>query len=201
MSGVGKSTWSSKLEKEEGFKRYSCDDLIEKELAPELKQLGYKGINDVSHWLGQPDDKRYKKNSRRYLELEAKSLAYILSEIKKSNNGNIVVDTTGSVVYLPSKLLAALKKQTKVIYLKTPKTIIKEKIKQYVTDPKPVIWGDRYRSLRGEKKAETLKRCYPKLLKYRTKLYERLGDISIDYYTQRKKGFGAHNLLTLITKD
>lgn len=39
MSGMGKSAWSSKLEKEKGFKRYCCDNFIEKGLSPELEKL------------------------------------------------------------------------------------------------------------------------------------------------------------------
>ena len=201
MSGAGKSAWSIKLEKEEKFRRYSCDDLIEKELAPELKQLGYKGTSGLSQWLGQPYDERYKKNSRKYLELEAKSLTYILDEIKKSNNENIVVDTTGSAIYMPSKLLAILKKQTKIIYLETPEIFVEKMIERYIADPKPVIWGNMYKPLAGEKKEDTLKRCYSKLLKHRTKLYEKLGVITIDYRIRTRKDFKAHNLLALIAKD
>ena len=166
------------LEKE-GFTRYSCDDLIEKELAPELKRLGYRGTRDVSRWMGQPYDRRYKENSQRYLELEAKSLAYILNEIKKAHHGNVVVDTTGSVVYLPQRLRNALRKQTTVIYLKTPETIVEQMIERYVTDPKPVIWGNIYKRLPGEKRNATLKRCYPKLLNYRKKLYEKMSGVTV----------------------
>ena len=109
MSGAGKSTWSLMLEKG-GLTRYSCDDLIEKELAPELKRLGYRGIGGISRWLGQPYDKRYKKNSRRYLKLEGESLTRILNEIKKADHGDAVVDTTGSVIYMSPRLRDALKK-------------------------------------------------------------------------------------------
>ena len=175
MSGAGKSMRSLSLEKE-GFIRYSCDDLIEKELAPELKRLGYRGTRDVSRWMGQPYDRRYKKNSQKYLEMEARSLAYILSKIKKTKRGNVVVDTTGSVVYLPQRLQNALKKQTTVIYLKTPAAIVEKMIERYMSDPKPVIWGTIYKPLPGEKRNATLKRCYPKLLSYRKKLYEKMSD-------------------------
>ena len=63
MSSVGKSAWSTKLEELKGFRRYCCDDLIEKYLGPEFKALGYLGINDVSRWMGQPYDQRYKKTA------------------------------------------------------------------------------------------------------------------------------------------
>lgn len=152
MSGVGKSTWSSKLEKEKGFKRYCCDDLIEKGLSSELKKLGYGGINDVSRWMGQPYDERYKRNSQKYLELEAEALKNILWGIKwLAKDKNIAVDTTGSVIYLPPDILDDLKKRTKIIYLETSESVIEEMVKRYLYDPKPVIWGDVFKPFKGEK--------------------------------------------------
>ena len=201
MSGVGKSTWSSKLEKEKGFKRYCCDDLIEKGLSPELEKLGYSGINDVGRWMGQPYDERYKKNSQKYLELEAEALKNMLQEIKRlAKDKNIAVDTTGSVIYLPSDILDDLKRQTKIVYLEMLESVsvAEEMVKRYLYDQKPIIWGDVFKPFRGEKNMQTLKRCYPELLKYRKKLYEKLADIKIDYYGQMNKNFTADNLLKLI---
>ena len=149
MSGVGKSFWSNRLEKEKGYQKYSCDELIEKELSPELTLLGYKGTNGLSRWMGQPYDERYSANSRRYLELEAKVLGNSLKEIENSKNKNIVVDTTGSVVYLPPELLRKLKQLTKVVYLETPEFVVKKMINLYLADPKPVIWGNLYKPLSG----------------------------------------------------
>ncbi len=198
MSGAGKSFWSKRLEKNKGYKRYSCDDLIEKELSSELVVLGRKGVNNLSHWMGQPYDERYDANSRRYLELETKTLENSLSEIENDKNKNIVVDTTGSVVYLPPELLLKLKKLTKVIYFETPEFIVEKMINLYLADPKPVIWGDLYKPLPGEDKIETLKRCYPDLLKYRLNLYNKLADIKVDHF-RKAKDFTVENLLNIIT--
>ncbi len=197
MAGVGKSFWSNRLEKEKGYQKYSCDELIEKELSPELTLLGYKGVNGLSHWMGQPYDERYSANSRRYLELEAKVLGNILREIENSKNKNIVVDTTGSVVYLPPELLWKLKQLTKVVYLETPEFVVEKMINLYLVDPKPVIWGNLYKPLSGEDKIETLKRCYPELLKYRINLYNKLADVKVDY-SQTEKSFTLENLLSII---
>ncbi len=139
MSGAGKSHWAKILEREKGYKKYSCDELIEKDLTPELALLGYKGVNDVSRWMGQPYDGRYTANSRRYLELEAKVLGESLGKIE--NSKDVVIDTTGSVVYLPPKLLQKLKQFTKVVYLETPEFVMEKMINLYLADPKPVIWG------------------------------------------------------------
>lgn len=202
MSGAGKTAWSANLEKFKGFKRFSVDDLIEKRLEPELKALGYSGVNGLSRWLGQPYDERYKINSQRYLENEAESLRAIFEKIKSlSQDINVVVDTTGSVVYLPEELLKILKSQTKVVYLESPTGIIETMIKRYIADPKPVIWGDLYQPRSGEGKDETLKRCYPELLRFRTKLYEKLADIKIDYYRRRQKSFTMEELLREVARQ
>lgn len=201
MSNVGKSTWSNKLEKLKGFKKYCCDDLIEKYLGPELKALGYAGINDLSLWLGQPYDQKYKKNSQKFLELETESLKNSFKEIAGlKSETDIVVDTTGSVIYLPEEILKTLAGLTKIIYLEAPIGAVELMIKNYIANPKPVIWGDLYQPLTGENKAETLKRCYPELLKYRTGLYEKLGAIKLDDFTRMKKDFTLENLLELANK-
>jgi len=80
-------------------------------------------------------------------------------------------------------------------------SIIGEMIGKYVSDPKPVIWGSTYKPLLGEKRNTTLRRCYPKLLNYRKKLYKKLSDITIDHYFQTKEDFSACNLSALIAKN
>ena len=44
---------------------------------------------------------------------------------------------------------------------------------------------------------ETLKRCYPELLKYRINLYNKLADVKVDY-SQTEKSFTLENLLNII---
>jgi len=199
MSGVGKSTWSSRLEKEKGFKRYCCDDLIEKELSLELKELGYEGINDVSKWMGQPYDKRYKKNSQKYLELEAKVIRNILRQIKKAGpKENIAVDATGSIIYMPASLMSELKKETKIVYLETPDSEIEEMIKKYFGNSKPVIWRGIFKSRKNEENIQALKRCYANLLKSRKNKYEALAEVTINYRDQMDKKFTVDDLLKQI---
>ncbi|MFA6106519.1 MAG: AAA family ATPase [Patescibacteria group bacterium] len=200
MSGVGKSFWSGKLEKEKGFKRFGIDDMIEAGLESELKKLGYSGIKDMSRWLGQPYDGRCAENSRRYLELEAENLQKALDAVENGAGENIVIDTTGSVAYLAEKLIARMKKLTKIIYFDTPETVIEKKIKQYFDNPKPILWGKSYNANPGEDPVLALKRCYPELLKYRTGRYEKLADITIDYYAQMEKGYTVDSLFRSITK-
>jgi shikimate kinase len=137
-------------------------------------------VGGLSRWMGQPYDERYARNSRRYLELEVKVLEKILEEIERGKEKKTVVDTTGSVVYLPEELLRKLKQLTKVVYLETPESMVEKMIAIYFADPKPVIWGDSYRPLPDEEKMKALKRCYPALLRYRMSLYEKLADVKVD---------------------
>ena len=122
MSNAGKSYWSEKLEKEKGYKRICCDDLIEERLKPILKKGGYSGIKDVSKWMGQPYDEQYKKNSSQYLDCEISVMkdAVKLLETIQNDNKNIVIDTTGSVIYVNRKVLSKLAQISKVIYIETP---------------------------------------------------------------------------------
>lgn len=192
MSGSGKSYWSKQLEKV-GFKRICCDDLIEEKLSEELKKLGYSGIADVSKWMGQPYEPQFKKTSSQYLAYENLVMEEIYSFLEE--NKKIVVDTTGSVIYTNAKTLENLKKLTKIIYLKVPESVEKEMFNLYITDPKPVVWGNSFNKKSAETNLNALKRCYPDLLSYRSKQYEKLAKVTMDYHKLRNKNFGISHFL------
>lgn len=177
MSGVGKTFWSKKLEKK-GFKRFGCDDIIEEKLGKELKRLGYSGINDVAKWLGQPYDTQYETTSKKYLELENNAMSEIFLRVP-TEKGDAVIDTTGSVIYTNKPILKQLKKLTKVIYLVTPLELQKKMYILYLKDPKPVIWGNSFFKQTNESNLDALVRCYPRLLTFRAKEYEKLADVKI----------------------
>ncbi|MFQ5799980.1 MAG: hypothetical protein ACE5H0_14990, partial [Bacteroidota bacterium] len=121
MSGTGKTHWANKLE-EKGFRKFSCDELIEVRLREDLFKEGLKGgINDVSRWMGQPYEERYAQRSRRYLELEAETLTEILQQIENDlpSDVDVVVDTTGSVIYMHEDILNKLTTLTRIVYLET----------------------------------------------------------------------------------
>lgn len=201
MSGSGKTYWSKKLEGK-GVERFGCDDLIEAELDPELKQLGYAGgIKEVAKWMGQPFDPQYGRTSQRYLALEEEVVGKVLTSIEQFRScQNIVVDTTGSVIYLPAAILERLAAITHIVYLDTPDTVKEEKYQQYLADPKPVIWGDSFFRIEGETNMEALARCYPDLLAYRSKRYVKLADITLDYHALRSPGFTVDRFIQLISK-
>jgi len=69
MSGSGKTFWSRKLAAA-GWTTVSCDDLIEKRLAPRLAAGGYSGLNGVAAWMGWPDSPTYAERESEYLAEE-----------------------------------------------------------------------------------------------------------------------------------
>jgi len=190
MSGSGKSYWSQKL-KSLGFKVFCCDDLI-------AQKLGVKGVADVSKWMGQPYENRYQETHKQYLSFETGAMEHIFNEVGKLD-GNVVIDTTGSVIHLNPQILKSLRKLTKVIYLETPDSVKEQMFQIYMTDPKPVIWGDIFIRQKDESNFEALRNCYPRLLNYRSKKYQKIADINIVYTLTRKGDFDAVDFLKLLT--
>lgn len=198
MSGTGKSYWAKKLETK-NFKRFCIDDLIEEKLGEELKNLGFNGISDVAKWMGQPFDKQYPTTSKRYLDLEQEVLDNVLQSIEKVNDQeNIVIDTTGSVIYLHPSFLKKLSRLTTVVFLETPESVKQQMYQLFLKEPKPLIWGNIFHIKKNETENNALKRCYPELLAYRTKQYEQLADVTLDYFELRDPKFTIDDFLQKI---
>ncbi|MBI2617426.1 hypothetical protein HYW55_04790 [Candidatus Gottesmanbacteria bacterium] len=198
MSNSGKTFWSEKLE-EYGYIKLCCDDYIEYKLGSVLKKLGYRGISDVSKWLGQPYEERYQSNSKKYLKFEKESLEKFIDQVNSDYADRaVVIDTTGSVIYTGFTILKKLKNNTKIIYLDTPYKVQDEMYTSYLKEPKPVVWGESFNKRQDETDISALKRNYPKLLAYRRKEYERIADITLDYFLLRKNNFDVENFVNLI---
>lgn len=194
MSGVGKTHWAKKLESY-GFRRFSCDDWIEEALGKELQQLGYVGLQGIAQWMGQPYEKRYKQTSKRYLQLEEKVLDTILKRIEHiPSNENLVIDTTGSIVYLENRLIKKLAELTTIIYFQTAKDALERMFQQFCRDPKPVIWKHSFEKRAGESNQKALYTCYPKLLAWRAKRYQEISHIMINDFQLREKFFTVDTL-------
>ncbi len=198
MSGSGKTYWAKKL-KAEGFKYFCCDDLIEKKLGGELKQLGHAGIKEVASWMGQPFDERYSERSKKYLRCEKEVMNEIFEALEHiSDIHDVVIDTTGSVVYTGKNILKKLSLLTKDIYLQVPQKVKDDMYRLYLEDPKPVIWGNSFSKKNGETNIDALRRCYPKLLDFRIKKYKQLAGSALDYYRLRAKNFGIEDFIDLV---
>lgn len=196
MSGIGKTYWAKQLE-QAGFQRFSVDDSIETRLSKELSALGYGGIHDVAKWMGQPYEKRYSKTSQIYLDFERESTMAALSRLSGSPRvqRDVVIDTTGSVIYLPDEALHALSKRTVMFYLHTPELVHQEMARQYLLDPKPVIWGDSFNRAQGETRKQAIARCYPELLRDRTEKYKQLAHVTLDYTQLRGDNMDVQTII------
>ena len=200
MSNAGKSYWSARLAQEMGFSHICCDDLIEAEVGHLLEELGYKGgIADMAKWLGQPYDIQFAKNQQIYLDLEIATLESIISQLeKKSSKGNIIIDTTGSVVHTSSEICAKLKELTTVVYLEATPDMKHEMFERYIAEPMPVVWGDIYSPSAGELPKEALARCYPNLLAYRSGLYGGMSHVVVPAETARQNIKNADDFLAQV---
>lgn len=179
MSNIGKSYWSRQFASI-GFCRQSCDDSIEEKLGTVLTAHGYSGIEDVSRWMGQPYDEQYEENQHTYLSLEQEVLRQLCKKIDTGNQGNTIIDTTGSVVHTEDECCQGLKDRSLMLYIRAGKKKEDEMFERYLSNPRPVVFGDEYRPQDGEEPKEALQRCYRNLLRKRTELYEQWADISID---------------------
>src|SRR4029077_20193149 len=113
---------------------------------------------------------------KKYLECEVKSMSEALDEIQASGEEGTILDTTGSVVYTGEEICRRMQSLTTVVYLEASPTEEKVLIARYLSDPKPVLWGDRFVRRPGESTQDAIARCYPQLIARRKKLYERHAD-------------------------
>lgn len=172
MSGAGKSYWAQLLAGA-GFRVISVDERIEAKLAPDLAAGGYRGVGGLAAWMGWPDQPEYRERARKYLECEVQSMDEALNEIQASDSEGTVLDTTGSVIYTGEEICRRMQSLTTVAYLQAASAEEALLIDRYLSDPKPVLWGDQFVPRAGESARETVARCYPQLIAHRKKMYER----------------------------
>jgi len=197
MSGSGKSFWSKKLLRW-GFLRICCDDLIASRLVPDLGK-GVDSVAVVGGWMGFPYETRYREREAAYLACEMEVMTELLERLEKSEGGTgerIVVDTTGSVIYVGEEILKKLRNLTTVVHLATPLEIQKLMFEAYVKKPRPILWREAFSKGSDEDNAQALARCYPQLLANREWRYEKLAHVTISYYHHHRAGFSVDEFLS-----
>ena len=197
MSGAGKSHWAQKLANA-GFRVISIDDRIEKKLAPELAAGGHRGIGGVAAWMGWPDDPAYREHEKKYLDCEVRSMGEALDEIQASGEEGIILDTTGSVAYTGEEICRRMQNLTTVVYLEASPAEEEVLIARYLSDPKPVLWGDQFTQRPGESAQDAVARCYPQLIAHRKKLYERYAHRAVPMERLRNLHPDARGFLELL---
>lgn len=192
MSGVGKSSWAARLA-QGGFTTYDCDELIAERLRAE-HGADTVSVYDIGRWMGFPYESRYAERERIYLEYEHAVLADIIERVDPQLD--VVVDMTGSVVYLDPALLARLSDRAVIVYLQAAPELHTRLLNDYLDQPRPVIWNGMFQPYPGEDPLAALVRCYPVLLGSRAERYARLARVAVDSRLHRDPAFGVADLLS-----
>ena len=174
MSNAGKSYQGRKLRDLQNFFLYCVDDEI-------LKQLKIRNMAAISSWLGYPNTATYGEREKAYLEAEANCTKVTSLD---THSKNLIFDTTGSVIYLPSDATEWLKENCLIVNIDVGEDAIAEMLRRFIAEPKPVIWNGKFQVRPGESEKETIARCYPELLRDRLTRYRALAHITIPAQNQ-----------------
>lgn len=189
MSGVGKSHWARRLERR-GFARLDIDsriaerlgELVPAELRAEAAAEGREPVHALGVWMGMPWTSGHALREATYLALEEAVTNDALAEAEQLIRAgrSVVIDCTGSVVYLAPSTLEELAALAHVVYLRTPDERRGAMLARYVEEPKPVVWGGAFHVAGNERPEDALVRCYPALLAARDARYAALAHDVID---------------------
>lgn len=197
MSGAGKTFWTRCIAAS-GIPTISCDDRIEENLAQQLAAGGHSGIKGVAAWMGWPDSPTYAEREAQYLAEEIAALDQILNDLKRDPQKSLVLDTTGSVIYVGNHLLHRLRNLMTVVYLAASDAEQQLLVARYLNDPKPVLWCGAFQPKTGETPRETVARCYPDLMKARRQSYAAIAHATLPVATLRELPHTAEAFLALL---
>ena len=199
MSGSGKSYWSEKLAWQ-GYKRFCLDGLITQKLSDKLMREDPNPLT-LGEWMGFPFQDGYQERAELYLSSEKQLMAEILDWIDENacagSQANVVLDTTGSVIYTGDNILKRLKSLTTIVYFPVPAVIREAMLRQYQSNPRPVLWRGFFNIEPGESVEEALFRSYNALLDSREIVYRQLADVDIDYFTRNSPDFKISDFLEI----
>ena len=198
MSGVGKTFWTKRLA-QAGYRSICCDDRIERRLRSRLESGGYTGIHGVASWMGWPDRPTYGEREAEYLAAEIDTLDEVLTGLELNRSGELILDTTGSVIYTGNNLLLRLRRQMTIVYLVASAEEQQLLIERYLQDPKPVLWRGAFQAKKGESPRETVARCYPTLIAARRQSYEALAHCSVTVAELRDASSEPAAFLSLVS--
>lgn len=202
MAGTGKSYWAKRLA-EQGFRAWCCDEMIQKRLESMLKEAKIE-TKTMGEWMGFPYEVGYEDRETIYLEHEKEVLYQILDYLEavdKRSNEDVVVDTTGSVVYAGDEILKRLRSSTTMVYLSAPSEVRERLLDAYISHPHPMLWRGVFGQEPGETNDEAMARCYQDLVTARERLYEKHAGLTVDYHRCREEGFGVREFLDEIASS
>lgn len=195
MSNIGKTRWARRVAASRHMEHIHCDALIEQRLGAELIAQGYRGLRDVARWMGQPGDPHYEAHSARYIECEKEVMRETLDKLDSPDTGPCMIDTSGSVIYTGDDILEGLRQRAEIIYFEASEAHIDNMLQLYLANPKPVIWHDNFTRKDGETNLQARSRCYPDLLRSRSRQYSALAHVTIPYARHRARHASLDELL------
>ena len=135
MSGAGKSYWAKRMQSQ-GYRSIICDNLIAEQLGP-LISSSEKSTLGLAAWMGKPDQPGYKEAQAKYLELETKVVTQICDELEQSSESDdkVIIDTTGSLIYLEPQLIKRIKKLSFLVYLRLEENSSQSHYQIFIDDP------------------------------------------------------------------
>ncbi len=177
MSGVGKTFWARRLAAEAGYITHDCDAAIGVRLSAIVTpDPGEERVHALGRWMGMPWTHGYAEREARYLALEEQVTREALAD---ATDGHLI-DTTGSVIYLPRDLLAGLRTRCRVVYLRTPEARREAMLRRYLEEPKPVVWAGAFHAAPSQPPLEALPAAYAELLAIRDRMYGALAHVTLD---------------------
>jgi hypothetical protein len=200
MSGAGKTFWTRRLAAS-GLPAICCDDLIEQRLSSQLAAGSFSGINGVAAWMGWPGSANYLEREAAYLAADIAALDEILSGLERDPGQELVLDTTGSVIYAGNHLLRRLRQLMTVVHLAAASEEQQLLIERYLNDPKPVLWRGAFHPKPGETPRQTIARCYPMLIEARRHGYEALAHCALPVSELHDTSLGADWFLQKIREE
>jgi shikimate kinase len=200
MSGAGKSSWASRLAAA-GFTWIHCDERIAAKLRLRF-DVGAGSVYDLGSWMGLPSESRYAECEAIYLAYETEVLREIVADIVSGRlgAGDVIIDLTGSAIYVDADVLAQLRKHALIVYLEVSPRLHDRMVQEYIANPRPVLWHGAYQPLPGEDPAAALARCYPRLLAAREHLYRQLSDVTLADELHRSPAFDVAAFLAHVER-
>jgi shikimate kinase len=200
MSGAGKSSWASRLAGA-GYDWIHCDDLIANNLRASF-DIGAGSVHDLGSWMGFPYEARYAAREAIYLQHETAVLRQIAARLAQRDDpaARVIVDLTGSAVYVDQAVLAGVRRLMTVVYLAVSPRLHEQLMRDYLANPRPLLWAGSYQPLPGEPPAAALVRCYPQLLAARERLYEQISDVTLADELHRSPAFDVAAFLDTVDR-
>ena len=195
MSGVGKTTWAKRLAAA-GFTCLHCDDLIAEKLQAQ-GGVSDRSITAIGRWMGFPDDDQYAARETLYLACETEVLRDIAASLAANHttNESLLIDMTGSAIYVAPAILAALRRHATIVYLATTATQHDDLLRAYLASPRPVLWHGHYQPAPGEAAHTALARCYTDLLRDRASRYIALAHVALPPAIHQNPDANANDFL------